>query len=261
MILPAALAKTTQGAPEDPFLGTYEQFSKAFDEQLSHYQNGPLADYCCDPLDRLPPVRAILGGTIRAGYEQLKYSIWRNTQIVFRNVPPDQIPYRRYFLQEDEWGKQYAIAYKEYATEPSTTVRLTDNTLAGLDLSVIVPVSGTVGTMMAKTPNLFVSDLIKNITRNFGNLACFECAAQVVKNLQKQGISGEVITLEANTTRRGFIFSQTANKVISQNGRHRAVLVEGMVYDNIHKSGIPFEKWLRDFEVLGGFKKLKKVKF
>jgi RHS repeat-associated protein len=110
---------------------------------------------------------------------------------------------------------------------------------------------------MAKTP----SSIIPAIAKQFKNLHCADCADAIVDALKKEGISGEIITLQANQTKRGFIFSETADKIISENGMHRGVLVDGKIYDNIHTEGIDYDDWLKDFDVFGGFKEPTKTDF
>ncbi|WP_445012645.1 papain fold toxin domain-containing protein [Aquimarina mycalae] len=48
------------------------------------------------------------------------------------------------------------------------------------------------------------------------------------------------------------MFSKTQNDVISTNGYHYGVEVDGKVFDNIHTGGIDYSDWKADFEVLVG---------
>ena len=98
------------------------------------------------------------------------------------------------------------------------------------------------------------SSIIPSIAKQFDNLQCVECADAIINALKAEGISGEIVTLQANSTKRGFIWSDTAGKTISENGHHRGVLVDGKVYDNIHTEGIDYDAWRADFDVIGGFK-------
>ena len=83
----------------------------------------------------------------------------------------------------------------------------------------------------------------------------------MVSALKNEGISGQVVTLNANQTKRGFIYSIQADDIISRSGMHQGVLIDGKVYDNIHKNGINYNDWLKDFDVLGGFKEVQKTDF
>lgn len=51
---------------------------------------------------------------------------------------------------------------------------------------------------------------------------------------------------------QGYIWSLTANKNISENGFHTAILFNNKVYDNIHIKGISYQNWIKDFEMYAG---------
>ena len=122
--------------------------------------------------------------------------------------------------------------------------------------------AGEVVTLTARIPAL-----ISDIAKTFKTFECTDCTQAIVSALKKEGVSGEIVTLNANSTRRGYIYSETAAKlngdggIISSSGLHQGVLVDGKVYDNIHTNGIDYNDWLKDFEVLGGFKEPSKTKF
>ena len=103
--------------------------------------------------------------------------------------------------------------------------------------------------------NSCVPEIISKITRKFDNLECEECAEAVVKELQSLGIKGEIIDVKATVTKYGGLWSDKEGKVISTNGFHRAILVDGKVYDNIHKTGTNFSEWWSDLIVPVGGKK------
>jgi len=48
---------------------------------------------------------------------------------------------------------------------------------------------------------------------------------------------------------------------ITQNGRHLGIRVAGMVFDNLHPSGISNEDWLNDFDAIGGIEIARVVDF
>ncbi|MEL6676560.1 MAG: papain fold toxin domain-containing protein [Bacteroidota bacterium] len=89
---------------------------------------------------------------------------------------------------------------------------------------------------------------LSDIVDGFKNLDCVPCADKLVKELKDSGTSGKLIEFPYDG---GGMFSRSADKVISENGRHRAVLVDGKVYDNFNK-GTPLDEWLNDFEGFGG---------
>lgn len=66
-------------------------------------------------------------------------------------------------------------------------------------------------------------------------------------------ISGQIVTLKTVSLEKMFgnIWSDTAGRNISTNGFHRGVLVDGFVYDNIHKAGIKYDDWIKDFHTPG----------
>lgn len=233
----------------------FEVFSLDFDQAIFPDDDRVV---CCE---NLPPVGAIISGTIRAGYEQLKYSIWRNHRILSGTARPEDIPYRRYVLQKETWTGKYQVVYKVFATEPDKNLKLAHNTFAGLDLLAMLSTTGGAPVMMAKTPGVVSAEAIRKIAEQFNNLECVACVNAIVANLKKAGIRGEIVTLRASSSKKGFIYSFTARDVISRSGMHKGVLVNGKVYDNIHKSGINYEKWLRDFDVIKGFKEPVKTKF
>jgi hypothetical protein len=39
---------------------------------------------------------------------------------------------------------------------------------------------------------------------------------------------------------------------ITENGRHFAVRVGNMVFDNLHPAGLSIDGWLQDFDAIGG---------
>ena len=56
------------------------------------------------------------------------------------------------------------------------------------------------------------------------------------------------------------IWSDIMQTNISTNGRHQAVQVRNMVFDNVHKNGIEYNKWIKDFFSPTGYN-VKKTKF
>jgi hypothetical protein len=76
-------------------------------------------------------------------------------------------------------------------------------------------------------------------------LKCVETAKEIRRYLEKQGLHGIQIKI-TDPAQRG-IWSNTFNGTITQNGYHTGILFNDLVYDNIHKLGIPLDKWLEDF--------------
>ena len=56
------------------------------------------------------------------------------------------------------------------------------------------------------------------------------------------------------------MWSESKQKVISENGVHVGVLYEGMVYCNVHPEGMTKEQWINDFYGTG-IKTVAEIKF
>jgi hypothetical protein len=106
--------------------------------------------------------------------------------------------------------------------------------------------------LAAKTP----SSIIPSVARRFGDFQCVECADAILAALKKEGIEdAKIISLQAKgrmDTRSGNVWSDTAQRTISTNGHHRGVLIDGKVYDNIHKQGVDVDTWKNDFHSIEG---------
>ena len=91
-----------------------------------------------------------------------------------------------------------------------------------------------------------VEEKISKAAKKFGNFECVPCAKKIKGILKKNKMKGRQINLTYKD-KNGFIWSDTANKTISENGFHTAIEFNGKVYDNIHTDGIEYEKWVKDF--------------
>jgi hypothetical protein len=89
-----------------------------------------------------------------------------------------------------------------------------------------------------------IADLIENITKKYIIFECEPCRDDLVKALTEKGISGDIIQFKDAES----IFSKKAGTVISTNGKHTGVVVDGLFYDNIHKTGISWEDLIKDLE-------------
>ena len=78
--------------------------------------------------------------------------------------------------------------------------------------------------------------------------------------LKKSGAQGKLIKIYGALSQHfdgkfnGMVSDTLGGQLIARNGIHVGVEVEGIVYDNIHKMGIPFEQWLKDFHAPGGIR-------
>ncbi len=111
---------------------------------------------------------------------------------------------------------------------------------------------------LSKVPRVLeaaeVSAVAAKVTGKYGLEQCVECANDLVKVLKRKGVEGQLIEINAATKEFPYIMSATfgERQAISANGRHVGVLVNGIVFDNIHKTGLPYAKWLADFSAHGG---------
>jgi RHS repeat-associated protein len=129
----------------------------------------------------------------------------------------------------------------------------------------------TPGVFFAKGGNYFLAKNIQAIYSKVSEIAkrnsqifkCMECADEIVSTLKSQGISGQIVdvTTESSKGMRGNIWSDKAGDLISTNGKHRGVLVEGKVFDNVHTEGIDYDTWLKDFHTPSGELKVTKTDF
>ena len=98
----------------------------------------------------------------------------------------------------------------------------------------------------------YIKRLASQSAKGFDLFQCDKAVNSIVSNLTREGFGGEIISLQAKTE-AGLIsntnlWSNTINSVISNNGFHTGVLVDGKVFDNIHVNGIDYKNWVKDFE-------------
>jgi hypothetical protein len=96
------------------------------------------------------------------------------------------------------------------------------------------------------------ADLAGKITVKYGVLECDKCAIELIQELQKRGINGNVVEIRANNGYDYIVSDIFGKPAITQNGVHYGVHVDGIVYDNIHKNGISYNEWLKDFHAAEG---------
>ncbi len=97
-----------------------------------------------------------------------------------------------------------------------------------------------------------VLDIVKGITKKHGLFKCVECADELMAALGKLGVQAKKVEIYG-PGRNGIIISNAmGGKVISQGGRHFGVEVDGIVFCNIHKNGLPYAEWIKDFDSATG---------
>ena len=94
-----------------------------------------------------------------------------------------------------------------------------------------------------------VSDVV-NILKRYGKYKCKEAAAALEKMLLDSNTRSNLITIQYRGG-RGYIWSNSKQDVISENGFHCGTEINGIVYCNIHPYGLPVQDWLSDFEATG----------
>ena len=141
------------------------------------------------------------------------------------------MPYRKYDVYKDpNSATGVSVSFEEYSQDPSFGSRLWNSSFAILDMTALNPMSqGTA--MFAKVPRTFVSKIAQNITKNFENTKCVPCSKALVSAFKNEGISGQVIEFNSTTN---LILSKTFgySEALSETGKHRGVLVDGIVYEH-----------------------------
>jgi len=89
--------------------------------------------------------------------------------------------------------------------------------------------------------------LIQSVPSDFKTLfKCKEFAASLKAAIVKEGLHAEEIALKSDT---GRIWSDSARKVISENGDHVGIKVGDHVFDNLNPQGVHIDKWLEDLGI------------
>ena len=89
-------------------------------------------------------------------------------------------------------------------------------------------------------------------TQLFSVRECDKYAAALLKKLQSLQIHGAIVRLSAQGG-RGFIvpinpalllpFGTSGDVAIATNGRHWGILVDGYVYEQLLRDGVPLDQW------------------
>lgn len=104
-----------------------------------------------------------------------------------------------------------------------------------------------------------VASIAAGITKKYGHLQCEQCANELESAFKKAGIHGDVLELTAVAAwnhnwifmrDEGFSFPfpmRSGVKYIAENGRHFGVAINGVVFDNIFRTGIKQADWELQF--------------
>jgi hypothetical protein len=110
-------------------------------------------------------------------------------------------------------------------------------------------VIGKSGRLIAKS-GAYARTIAQLITSKYGIFQCKPCAKELLKEFRKNGINARVLKVQVDGKNQN-LWSDVAGDTISTSGNHWAVEVDGIVYDNIHKAGIPFDQWVKDLQTVG----------
>jgi large repetitive protein len=129
------------------------------------------------------------------------------------------------------------------------------NTLLGLGLLAGVPLLGsaiTLAGIKSAQGAAKVLSRIADISNQYENYKCVECAKAMKTYLKSQKIPGKHIKLNTRSQSGldGGIWDDSIGMQIADNGRHEGIAIDiggvEMVFDNHHPNGIPKEEWLQN---------------
>jgi len=110
--------------------------------------------------------------------------------------------------------------------------------------------AGVIASLVSGYAAKTAGNALPGIASKYGNFKCKEAANAMKKELIKRNQHGAVITITF-VGGRGYIWSESKQKVISENGIHVGILYKGRVYDNVHPFGLTKQKWINDFSGTG----------
>jgi hypothetical protein len=93
-----------------------------------------------------------------------------------------------------------------------------------------------------------------NAAQGFQVFQCQQCAESIKQALLAAGLRGQELEIRG-AGGRDFIVCLSydgGQTTITQNGRHLAIRVRDIVFDNLHSNGMPFDQWMKDFDAIGG---------
>ncbi len=96
---------------------------------------------------------------------------------------------------------------------------------------------------------------LENIARKYGKYQCLAAAKAMAKYLYEKKIDAKIVKLWYITDLKfPYLYSDSAQDVISTNGVHYGVLLNGKIYCNIHPKGLAKLEWINDFNCSRGRK-------
>ena len=87
------------------------------------------------------------------------------------------------------------------------------------------------------------------LSKKYGRMKCMEFANDLRDWLVEQKVKGKYLTMSTSNPRIDYIsLDSEPNKVISENGKHYGIEVNGIVYDNFFQDGIRRGDWERSYK-------------
>ncbi|MDO1450832.1 papain fold toxin domain-containing protein [Rhodocytophaga aerolata] len=156
-------------------------------------------------------------------------------------------------------GLDYALDWLDIVPEVGTGVKMSIKIGAQYAIKTAPAWTTAIIVAMAKqggkqTAQQIAAAVAKKYAKEF---QCKLCAEAIVNALKKAGIKGQIIdiTTPIHGKRGGYsIHSDRLGKNIATNGTHRAVLIDGKIYDNFNTDGIDYDTWIKDLYSPFGYK-------
>lgn len=93
-------------------------------------------------------------------------------------------------------------------------------------------------------------ELAKQLPKHYQALYhCEKYAYSLIELLKQAGIHGKYLEVTSATD---FIYSDSLRRPITTNGKHSAVQVRDVIFDNFNPTGISYQNWLTDLGGEGG---------
>ncbi len=100
-------------------------------------------------------------------------------------------------------------------------------------------------------------NVVSGIVKKYEKFQCVDAAKAVVKALNKAKVEHKIWKIEANHPQATLGLSLDYPDIpVSQTNVHYGVEIDGIVYDNIFKDGIPLDEWLKAIEAARPYKVL-----
>ena len=93
-----------------------------------------------------------------------------------------------------------------------------------------------------------ISDELTRIANKYKNFECVDAANEMEKFLKKKGVKYKRVEIKfSGEGKYNNIWSEAHGMTISMNGYHTGIMYNGMIYDNLFKTGIGYNDWVNNF--------------